>query len=164
MGAAGDPHDLQRFVAAQQPVMAQAMAELGAGQKRSHWMWFVFPQLRVLGRSETARHYGLASADEALAYWRHPLLGPRLRQCTQVVLGVDGRSLQQIFGTTDALKFCSSMTLFEQVAPQEPVFALALQKYCHGQRDRLTLDGLQSQRDSDASSTKPATLPAPAKP
>jgi uncharacterized protein (DUF1810 family) len=146
MPGADDPHELERFVTAQAPVLAQAMAELAAGHKRSHWMWFVFPQLRALGRSETARHFGLAGVDEALAYWEHPLLGPRLRQCIELVLGVEGRSAEQVFGTVDALKFCSSMTLFEQVAPQEPLFGQALQRYCGGRRDRLTLEALQAQR------------------
>jgi uncharacterized protein (DUF1810 family) len=161
---ADDPFGLQRFVAAQASTLQAALQELSLGHKRSHWMWFVFPQLRVLGRSETARRYGLASAEEALAYWQHPLLGPRLRQCVERLLGVDGRSALQVFGTVDALKFCSSMTLFEQVAPQEPVFGMALQKYCAGRRDDLTLDWLQSQRGSDASSTKAAALPRAAKP
>ena len=139
MTADADPFDLQRFVAAQQPVWAQVLDELHAGAKRSHWMWFVFPQLKALGRSATAQHFGLASADEARAYWQHALLGPRLEQCTRLVLEVDGRSALQIFGTLDVLKFCSSMTLFEQVAPQEAVFAQALDRYYDGRRDAATL-------------------------
>lgn len=135
-----DPHDLQRFVDAQDPVYGQVRAELAAGAKTSHWMWFVFPQLRELGRSAMARRYGIASREEARAYWAHPLLGPRLRECTQLVVAVSGRSLQQIFGPVDALKFRSSMTLFEQVAPGEPVFGQALQRYCDGERDPRTLE------------------------
>jgi len=130
---------LQRFVDAQAPVYATVLQELAQGAKRSHWMWFVFPQLKALGRSATALHYGLASLDEARAYASHALLGPRLRQCTQCVLDVQGRSALQIFGMPDTLKFCSSMTLFERAAPEEPAFAQALEKYYAGQRDTQTL-------------------------
>lgn len=130
---------LQRFVDAQAPVYATVLQELAQGAKRSHWMWFIFPQLKALGRSATAQHYGLASLDEARAYASHALLGPRLRQCTQCVLDVQGRSALQIFGMPDTLKFCSSMTLFERAAPEEPAFAQALEKYYAGQRDAQTL-------------------------
>ena len=134
-----DPFRLQRFVDAQQGVYAQVCAELAAGCKRSHWMWFVFPQLKGLGRSATAQHYGIASKAEAQAYWAHPLLGPRLKQCTDLVLAVDGRSAQQIFGPPDDLKFRSSMTLFAQ-ATGEPVFTRALQKYFGGEADPRTIE------------------------
>jgi len=134
-----DPFHLQRFVDAQQGVYAQVCAELAAGCKRSHWMWFVFPQLKGLGRSATAQHYGIASKAEAQAYWAHPLLGPRLKQCTDLVLAVDGRSAQQIFGPPDDLKFRSSMTLFAQ-ATGEPVFTRALQKYFDGEADPRTIE------------------------
>jgi len=134
-----DPFRLQRFVDAQQGVYAQVCAELAAGCKRSHWMWFVFPQLQGLGRSATAQHYGIASKAEAQAYWAHPLLGPRLKQCTDLVLAVDGRSAQQIFGPPDDLKFRSSMTLFAQ-ATGEPVFTRALQKYFDGEADPRTIE------------------------
>jgi uncharacterized protein (DUF1810 family) len=134
-----DPFHLQRFVDAQQGVYAQVCAELAAGCKRSHWMWFVFPQLQGLGRSATAQHYGIASKAEAQAYWAHPLLGPRLKQCTDLVLAVDGRSAQQIFGPPDDLKFRSSMTLFAQ-ATGEPVFTRALQKYFDGEADPRTIE------------------------
>ena len=130
---------LQRFVDAQAPVYAAVLQELAQGAKHSHWMWFIFPQLKALGRSATALHYGLASLDEARAYAGHALLGPRLRQCTQCVLDLTGRSALQIFGTPDALKFCSSMTLFARAAPEEPAFAQALEKYYAGQRDAQTL-------------------------
>lgn len=130
---------LQRFVDAQAPVYAVVLQELAQGAKRSHWMWFVFPQLKALGRSATALHYGLVSLSEARAYADHRLLGPRLRQCTQCVLDVQGRSALQIFGMPDTLKFCSSMTLFEHAAPHEAVFALALDKYYAGRRDAQTL-------------------------
>ena len=134
-----DPFRLQRFVDAQQGVYAQVCAELAAGCKRSHWMWFVFPQLKGLGRSATAQHYGIASKAEAQAYWAHPLLGPRLKQCTDLVLAVDGRSAQQIFGPPDDLKFRSCMTLFAQ-ATGEPVFTRALQKYFDGEADPRTIE------------------------
>jgi len=134
-----DPYALQRFVDAQKPVYAQVCAELGAGAKCSHWMWFIFPQLKSLGRSSTALHYGLAGLDEAQAYWQHALLGARLKECTALVLGVQGRSALQIFGSPDDMKFRSCMTLFERVAPDEPLFAQALQRYCGGERDERTL-------------------------
>jgi uncharacterized protein (DUF1810 family) len=135
----GDPHRLQRFVDAQSPVYELVLRELADGAKRSDWMWFIFPQLRALGRSVTAQHFGLDTLAEAQAYLAHPLLGPRLKQCTQAVLRVQGRSALQIFGMPDVLKFCSSMTLFERAAAQEPVFAQALDTYCAGQRDAQTL-------------------------
>lgn len=135
-----DPHDLQRFVDAQAPVMARVEAELGAGAKTSHWMWFVFPQLKALGHSEMARRYGIASREEAAAYWAHPVLGPRLKRCVLRVLGAPGtRSARQIFGTPDDLKFCSCLTLFETVAPGDPVWAQALDRWYAGARDARTL-------------------------
>jgi uncharacterized protein (DUF1810 family) len=138
-----DPFDLGRFVQAQAPVIGQVQAELAAGRKASHWMWFVFPQLKSLGRSSTARHYGLASREETLAYWRHPVLGPRLAHCTALVLAAaPGRSAIQIFGSPDDLKFRSCCTLFEQVAPEAAVFAQALQRFYGGERDPLTLQAL----------------------
>ncbi len=135
-----DVFDLQRFVQAQDPVFASVEAELRAGRKRTHWIWFVFPQLRGLGHSELARYYGIASLDEAKAYLAHPVLGPRLTACTNLVLAVKNVSLTQIFGTPDDLKFCSSMTLFALAsAAGEPVFEQALQRYCSGKRDARTL-------------------------
>jgi len=131
--------DLQRFVDAQDPVFDQVCAELRAGAKRSHWMWFVFPQLRMLGHSSTARFYGIEDRAEALAYWQHPLLGPRLKQCAELVLGVRGRTVNEIFGSPDDLKLCSSMTLFEAVAPEEAVFAEVLDRFYQGSRDKATL-------------------------
>jgi len=133
-----DPFDLQRFVDAQQDAYTQVCAELAAGRKGSHWMWFVFPQLRGLGRSAMAQHFGIASGDEARAYWAHPLLGPRLKQCTELVLAVEERSANEIFGPPDDLKFCSCMTLFS-AATGEPLFRRALAKYCGGQDDEQTL-------------------------
>ena len=134
-----DPHDLQRFVDAQNPVYARVKEELARGAKASHWMWFVFPQLKGLGRSTMAQHYGIASAEEALAYWGHPVLGPRLKECTELVNAVDGKTALQVFGSPDDLKFCSSMTLFERVVPQEPAFGRAIEKYFGGQRDARTI-------------------------
>jgi len=135
-----DPHDLQRFVLAQAPVYGQVCAELAAGDKRSHWMWFVFPQLAALGRSATALHFGLHSGAEALAYLGHPLLGDRLRHCTGLVLGVQGRSAHEIFHSPDDLKFRSCMTLFDAAMPTEPLFGQALARYFGGQGDARTLE------------------------
>lgn len=134
-----DPHDLQRFVDAQQGVYSQALAELSAGAKRSHWMWFVFPQLRGLGSSAMAERYGLSGAAEARAYWQHPQLGARLAECTAALLGVTGRSARQILGTPDDLKFRSCMTLFAHVVPEEPAFRTALERYFDGLPDERTL-------------------------
>jgi len=134
-----DPFDLQRFVVAQEPVYAQVTAELAAGAKTSHWMWFVFPQLEGLGRSGTARHFGIASLAEARAYAQHPLLGARLRQCCGLLAGLQGLSALQILGPVDALKLRSCLTLFERAAPHEPVFAHLLERYCGGERDVATL-------------------------
>lgn len=134
-----DPFDLQRFVDAQSAVYPQVLAELAAGHKASHWMWFVFPQLQALGRSATARRYGLASRAEAAAYWQHPVLGPRLAECSAALLRIEGRTAGQVFGEIDRLKLRSCMTLFEAVAPQAPVFARVLDHCFEGLRDPLTL-------------------------
>ncbi|MGA0612107.1 DUF1810 domain-containing protein [Caldimonas sp. KR1-144] len=117
-----DPFDLQRFVDAQAPVIERVLAELAAGAKASHWMWFVFPQLRGLGRSAMSERYGIGSLAEARAYLAHPLLGPRLRECTRLVLAVRGRRLDQILPPPDDLKFRSSMSLFAQAVPGDPLF------------------------------------------
>ena len=130
---------LERFVEAQAPVYATVCAELAAGTKRTHWMWFVFPQLRGLGRSPTADFYGLDGRAEALAYLQHPLLGPRLKQCTELVLKLRGRSLHQVFGSPDDLKFISCVTLFDAVAPEEAVFAQALERCANNVRDARTM-------------------------
>ena len=134
---------LERFVEAQAPVYASALRELGAGSKTSHWMWFVFPQLKSLGRSGTARFYGLEDHAEAAAYWRHPLLGPRLVECTRLVLATSGRSAHAIFGSPDDLKLCSCMTLFDAVAPEEPAFRSVLDRFYAGVADTATLDLLR---------------------
>src|SRR5579862_4035190 len=113
------PYDLQRFVSAQNPVYEQVRAELRGGRKESHWIWYIFPQIRGLGHSQTAATFGIASREEAEAYLKHPVLGPRLRECTRLVNRVEGRSVNQIFGYPDDLKFRSSMTLFASVAPDD---------------------------------------------
>lgn len=140
-----DPHDLARFVAAQAAVFDTALAELSTGRKRSHWMWFVFPQHRELGHSPTAQLYGIGSLAEARAYMAHPLLGARLVAATQAVLGATAPSLHAIFGSPDDLKFRSSMTLFEPAAPEEPAFGRALDRWCRGERDPLTLALISSE-------------------
>ena len=137
-----DPHDLERFVTAQEPVYERVLAELRAGEKRSHWMWFVFPQVAGLGHSDMAKRYALSSLAEAKAYLAHPVLGPRLRECTALVNGVDGRSINDIFGYPDDLKFHSSMTLFARAAGDDHVFADALEKYFDGTPDKQTLQRL----------------------
>jgi uncharacterized protein (DUF1810 family) len=142
MRHSADPHDLQRFVDAQNPVFEQARAELREGQKRSHWMWFIFPQLRGLGQSPMAIAFAISSREEAEAYLRHPVLGLRLRQCTRLVNLVQGRSIKEIFGYPDDLKFRSSMTLFAIATSDNQVFQDALQKYFAGEGDRLTVEQL----------------------
>lgn len=134
-------YDLQRFVDAQDPVYRAVCAELAAGTKTSHWMWFVFPQLKGLGRSATAEHFGIASKDEAIAYLQHPVLGPRLRECTRLVLDVEGKTAAQIFGSPDDMKFRSSVTLFAAVSG-EPLFRRAIEKYFDG-GDQRTIAMLQ---------------------
>jgi uncharacterized protein (DUF1810 family) len=141
----GDPFDLQRFVAAQAPVYAQVCAELRAGRKATHWMWFVFPQIGGLGTSTMSRLYAIGSPREARAYLAHPLLGARLRECTDLTLGIEGRTAHEIFGSPDDLKFHSSMTLLGAVAEGEKVFDAALRKYFAG-GDARTLEILA--RDS----------------
>ena len=137
-----DPYDLQRFVTAQDPVYARVTAELRNGRKQSHWMWFVFPQIAGLGHSAMARRYAISSLQEAEAYSKHPILGPRLWDCTQLVLQVEGRSAYQILGSPDDMKFHSCMTLFSRAAPEEPLFRDALEKYFEGAQDIATLQRL----------------------
>ena len=134
--------DLDRFVQAQDPVLPQVLRELRDGRKRSHWMWFVFPQLRGLGHSAMAQRYGLASGEEARLYLLHPVLGVRLRDCTALVNAVPGRTIAQVLGSPDDMKFRSSMTLFAAVAPDEPLFRQALNRFFDGVPDRLTLERL----------------------
>jgi uncharacterized protein (DUF1810 family) len=131
---------LQRFLDAQAPVYEEACAELKAGCKQSHWMWFIFPQLRGLGQSATAVHYGIASRQEALDYLQHPVLGARLKNCMALLLAHQGLSAQAIFGSTDAMKLKSCATLFAEVAPQEPLFQEVLKRFYAGERDGRTLE------------------------
>lgn len=134
---------LSRFVAAQQGSYSRALAELRAGRKQSHWMWYIFPQLAGLGRSATARHYAIRDRAEAAAYLAHPLLGERLRACTAATLALPGRSAQAVFGSTDALKFRSCMTLFAAVSERGSLFEQALGQYCDSEPDALTLSLLE---------------------
>ena len=136
--------DLERFVEAQNPVYAQVCRELQQGCKQGHWMWFIFPQLRGLGQSSIANRFGIAGADEARAYLAHPVLGPRLEECTTLVNRVAGISIDDIFGFPDTVKFRSSMTLFAHVSTGSNVFVDALEKYYGGQPDPLTLEMLSS--------------------
>jgi uncharacterized protein (DUF1810 family) len=138
-----DLYDLQRFVDAQAGLYEQVCTELRAGRKRSHWMWFVFPQIRGLGSSPMAMRYAISGRDEARAYLDHPVLGPRLQECAGLVIEVEGRTIEEIFGYPDDLKFHSSMTLFSEVeGPDERVFHEALRKYFDGKTDAATLDRL----------------------
>jgi uncharacterized protein (DUF1810 family) len=145
----GDSFDLERFVTAQAPVFDTVLAELRAGRKRTHWMWFIFPQLRGLGHSPTAQFYGIGSLAEARAYHAHALLGPRLELCTRTVLESRARSLHEIFGSPDDWKFRSCMTLFAVAAPQAPLFGQALDRWCAGKRDGRTLELLATERPAE---------------
>jgi len=137
-----DRYNLQRFVQAQEPIYKLVVSELREGGKRSHWMWFIFPQIRGLGQSEISQRLSIGSLYEAEAYFEHPILGPRLRECTQLVNAIQGRSVEDIFGYPDHLKFRSSITLFAQAAPGEKVFNEALDKYFAGAPDEFTLSRL----------------------
>ena len=136
-----DPHNLQRFIDAQRPIYRQVCDELRAAQKETHWMWFIFPQIRGLGRSTTAQKYAIQNIDEAKAYLDHPLLGFRLRECTQLVNVDVGRSIEDIFGYPDDLKFHSCITLFAKASAAEKVFTIALDKYFNGE-DPQTVEQL----------------------
>jgi uncharacterized protein (DUF1810 family) len=137
-----DPYDLQRFVDAQDRVYDDVRAELGGGRKQTHWMWFIFPQIAGLGHSPMARRYAISSLREAGAYLEHPILGPRLRECTRLVTRVEGRSAREILGQPDDMKFRSCLTLFACAAPGEQAFRDALEKYFDGEEDPLTLSKL----------------------
>jgi uncharacterized protein (DUF1810 family) len=141
-----DPFNLQRFVQAQDPVFERVQRELDEGRKRSHWMWFVFPQFAGLGGSEMSRRFAIGSAGEARAYLAHELLGARLRTCTQFVLKVQQRSIAEIFGHPDDLKFHSSMTLFAQFTDEDSLYSQALERYFHGILDEWTLQLLDSKQ------------------
>lgn len=148
-GDAGDPYDLDRFVQAQTGDYAQALAEITSGRKRSHWMWYIFPQVDGLGRSAIATRYAITSVAEATAYLRHPVLGPRLRECAEAALGVEGRSAHEIFGSPDDMKLRSCATLFACVSPEGSVFHRVLDQYFQGTPDRKTLGllGIASEGD-----------------
>jgi uncharacterized protein (DUF1810 family) len=139
-----DEHELNRFIQAQADSYTQALSELREGQKRSHWMWYIFPQIHGLGRSATARHYAIKSRGEALDYLQHAILGARLRECAKALLAVEGKTAHQILGSPDDLKLKSSMTLFDAVAEGEPVFSRVLDKYYDGEKDSATLEILSS--------------------
>ena len=139
-----DPYNLQRFIDAQNPVYDRICAELRNGRKRSHWMWFAFPQIAGLGSSQWAREFAISSLAEAAAYLAHPILGPRLAECTRLVNVIEARSVDQIFGYPDNLKFRSSMTLFARATPDNELFVAALQKYFKGEPDPVTLARLQA--------------------
>jgi uncharacterized protein (DUF1810 family) len=133
---------VERFVLAQDDrnIFEQALSELRAGRKTSHWMWFVFPQVDGLGRSAVARHYAVAGLEEARAYLAHPVLGPRLLECCEAVLAIDGSTAEDVFGSVDAMKLRSSMTLFTRAAPDEPLFTAVLEKFFGGKPDTATDD------------------------
>ncbi|MGY1696837.1 DUF1810 domain-containing protein [Geodermatophilus sp. SYSU D00814] len=137
-----DPFDLQRFVDAQDGTYPQALAELRAGRKRSHWMWFVFPQVTGLGRSPTAQHYAISGLDEARAYLAHPVLGPRLVESARALTEIDQRDPEAVLGPVDAVKLRSSMTLFSHAAPGQPIFRAVLDRYFGGQDDEATTSRL----------------------
>jgi uncharacterized protein (DUF1810 family) len=132
------PYDLERFVTAQSSTYEGALGELRRGNKTGHWMWFIFPQIAGLGLSDMAQRYAIASLDEARAYLRHEVLGPRLRTCAAVIVETTGRTAEQIFGDIDAMKLRSSMTLFHRAAPEDDVFATVLQRYFDGEADPAT--------------------------
>jgi len=134
------PYNIQRFIDAQESNYQSALAEIAAGQKRSHWMWYVFPQYDGLGFSSISKHYSIKSPAEARAYLNHPILGPRLRQCVDALLSVTGRSAHQIFGSPDDVKLKSSMTLFAHVSPEGSAFERTLDMYFEGQRDQKTIE------------------------
>ena len=142
MRTAPDPYTLQRFVDAQRGVYAQVETELRAGRKESHWMWYIFPQIKGLGQSAMAQKYALSSVAEATEYLNHPELGKRLRECTQLVTAIDGRSIEDIFGYPDHLKFHSSMTLFAHATNDNQVFMDALRKYYRSEFDHQTIERL----------------------
>ena len=134
-----DPHDLARFVEAQAGDYDRALAEIKGGRKRSHWMWYIFPQIEGLGSSSMSRRYAIKSVAEARAYLDHPLLGRRLADCAEAAMGVEGRSAREVFGSPDDMKLKSCATLFASVTPPDSVFSRLLDKYFEGERDGKTL-------------------------
>lgn len=142
MADSADPYNLQRFVVAQDSIIEQATEELRSGEKQTHWMWYVFPQVAGLGKSQKSRRYAISSRGEAKAYLAHSVLGPRLRECTEIVNGIDGRSAYDIFGSPDYKKFRSSMTLFDAVADDPTPFRTALERYYDNERCTETVQFL----------------------
>lgn len=142
-----DPFDLARFISAQEGLYDSVLSELRSGKKRSHWMWFVFPQIAGLGHSSTAVRFAIKSREEAQHYLHHPILGTRLLECADLLLAIKGRTLSEIFGFPDDQKLKSSMTLFASIAEPNSVFVRVLEHYCHGQRDERTIQLLDEQND-----------------
>ena len=138
-----DPHNLNRFVEAQNPVYGRVCEELRKGRKTSHWMWFIFPQIAGLGFSSMSRRFAISSMDEARAYLDHPVLGPRLVECTKLVCAIPQKTIREILGSPDDMKLRSCMTLFSQAADQDNIFEDALKRYFSGQFDTLTLERIQ---------------------
>jgi uncharacterized protein (DUF1810 family) len=141
-----DPFNLQRFIDAQQSIYDDVRRELKEGRKYSHWMWFIFPQIKGLGYSSMAREFAISSREEATAYLEHPILGQRLEECARLAVAINGRSIEDIFGYPDYMKFRSSMTLFSQVAPEREIFRECLQKYFAGEPDPATLAELSKKK------------------
>jgi len=139
-----DPYELDRFLKAQEGSYDTALDELKAGRKRSHWIWFVFPQLAGLGRSPTAQFYGIKSLDEAAAYLKHPILGGRLHESLKVLQTLETKSAERVFGELDAMKFRSSLTLFAEADPTDPILEAALDRWFDGRKDEMTLQLLQA--------------------
>ncbi len=137
------PYDLERFMAAQEYVYDRVLGELRSGRKTGHWIWFIFPQVAGLGHSDTSSYFAIGSPDEARAYLAHPVLGARVRECARIILETEGRTAEDIFGPTDAMKVRSCMTLFHRVAPDDPVFAQVLDRYYDGVADQATDERLR---------------------
>ena len=148
-----DPYNLSRFVEAQEDDYEKPLSELRSGKKRTHWMWYIFPQIDGLAFSSTSKHYALKSIEEAKAYLNHSILGPRLQECAEAVLRIEGRSAAEIFGLPDDLKLRSCATLFESVSPSGSVFDRLLKKYYQGKRDEKTLQLLGLAPESTETST-----------
>ncbi len=153
-----DPHDLARFVDAQAGGYEQALAEIRAGRKTSHWMWYIFPQIDGLGFSSMSRRYSIKSLDEAEAYLDHPVLGPRLLACAEAALSVEGRSASQVFGSPDDMKLRSCATLFASVTPPDSVFARLLDKFFEGKGDGKTLGLIEAKPGAKRRERNPTTL------
>ena len=152
-GPADDPHDLGRFVSAQANDYERALAEIRAGKKRSHWIWYIFPQIEGLGYSSMSHRYSIKSLEEARAYLAHPLLGRRLVECAEAALSVEGRSASEIFGSPDDMKLKSCATLFAKVTPPDSVFARLLDRFFEGEHDGKTLQLLEGMTGSEGTST-----------